>query len=91
MPSDEARDGHGENGDKHKVIKCSTLKRRKRKTKPYGDCRCFTPGGSHQRVKLVCVFPFPDGDARKTQRFIPVRAREGPASSGREMFLLSCT
>ena len=24
----------------------------------------FPPGGSHQRVKLVCVLPFPDGDAR---------------------------
>ena len=27
------------------------------------DCRCFPPGGSHQRVKLVCVLPFLDGDA----------------------------
>ena len=47
--------------------------------------------------KLVCVFPLPDGDARKTQRFILVRAREGPTSSGgRGMFsiilhLSACT
>jgi len=34
MPSDGARDGHG---DDHKMIKCSTWKRRKKKTKPYGD------------------------------------------------------
>jgi len=25
----------------------------------------FSPGGSHQRVKLVCVLPFPDGDAKR--------------------------
>jgi len=37
MPSDGARDGHGENGDDHKMIKCSIWKRRKRKTKPYED------------------------------------------------------
>ena len=29
--------------------------------------RCFPPRGSHQRVKLVCVFPFPDGDAKDTK------------------------
>ena len=46
---------------------------------------------SHQRVKLVCVFPFPDRDARKTQRFILVRAREGPTSSGGGEFVLSRT
>jgi len=34
MPSDGASDDHG---DDHEMIKCSTLKRRKRKTKPYGD------------------------------------------------------
>ena len=34
MPSDGAKDDHG---DDHKMIKCSTWKRRKRKTKPYGD------------------------------------------------------
>ena len=28
-------------------------------------CRCFPPGGSHQRVKLVCVLPSPDGDAEE--------------------------
>jgi len=38
MPSDGASDDHGDEGDDHKMIKCSTLKRRiKRKTKPYGD------------------------------------------------------
>jgi len=34
MPSDEASDDHGDDGDDHKVIKCSTWKRIKRKTKP---------------------------------------------------------
>ena len=29
----------------------------------------------------MCVLPFPDGDTRMTQRFILVRAREGPTSS----------
>ena len=37
MPSDGAIDDYGDDGDDHKVIKCSTWKRRKRKTKPYGD------------------------------------------------------
>jgi len=37
MSSDGARDDHGDVGDNDKMIKCSTLKRRKRKTKPYGD------------------------------------------------------
>jgi len=36
MPSDGARDDHGDDGDDHKMIKCSTWKRRRRKTKPYG-------------------------------------------------------
>jgi len=36
MPSNGARDDHDDNGDDHKMIKCSTWKRRKRKTKPYG-------------------------------------------------------
>ena len=31
MPSDEASDDHGDDGDDHKMIKCSTWKRRKRK------------------------------------------------------------
>jgi len=34
MPSDGASDDHG---DDHKMIKCSTWKRKKIKTKPYGD------------------------------------------------------
>jgi len=25
----------------------------------------FSLGGSHQRVKLACVLPFPDGDAKR--------------------------
>jgi len=33
MPSDVASDDHGDDGDDHKMIKCSTWKRRKRKTK----------------------------------------------------------
>jgi len=37
MPRDGASDDHGDDGDVHKMIKCSTCKRRKRKTKPYGD------------------------------------------------------
>ncbi|MCU6128242.1 hypothetical protein H3U06_18670 [Clostridioides difficile] len=32
MPSFGASDDHGDDGDDHKVIKCSTWKRRKRKT-----------------------------------------------------------
>jgi len=37
MLSNGARDDHGDDGDDHKMIKCSTWKRRKRKIKPYGD------------------------------------------------------
>jgi len=37
MPSGGARDDHGDGSDDHKVIKCSTLKRRKRKIKLYED------------------------------------------------------
>jgi len=37
MPNDEASVDHGDDGVVHKMIKCSTWKRRKRKTKPYGD------------------------------------------------------
>jgi len=36
MPSDGARDDHDNDGDDHKMIKCSTWKRGKRKTKPNG-------------------------------------------------------
>jgi len=36
MPSDGASDDHGDDDDDHKMIKCSTLKRRKRKPKPHG-------------------------------------------------------
>ena len=31
MPSDGARDNHSDGGDDHKMIKCLTWKRRKRK------------------------------------------------------------
>jgi hypothetical protein len=37
MPSDEARDDHGGNGDDYKMIKCLAWKRRKRRTKPFGE------------------------------------------------------
>jgi len=37
MLSDGAIDDHGDVGDDHKMIKYSTWKIRKRKTKPYGD------------------------------------------------------
>jgi len=37
MSSDGVRDYHGDDGDDHKMIKCLTWKRRKRKTKPYED------------------------------------------------------
>ena len=37
MPSDGASDDHDDDGDDHKMIKCSTRKIRKRKTKHYGD------------------------------------------------------
>jgi len=36
VPSDGASDDHGDNCDDHKMIKCSTWKRRKRKIKPHG-------------------------------------------------------
>ena len=44
------------------------------------------PGGVTPTSKLVCVFPVPDGDARMIQRFILVRAKEGPTSSGGDVF-----
>ena len=31
----------------------------------------FPPGGSHQRVRFVCVLPFLDGDARKDTKIYP--------------------
>jgi len=37
MASVGASDDHGDDGDDHKMINSSTWKRRKRKTKPYGD------------------------------------------------------
>jgi len=37
MSSDGARYDHGDDRDDHKMIKSSTWKTRKRKTKPYGD------------------------------------------------------
>jgi len=35
MLSNGARDDYGDDGDDHKMVKCSTWIRRKRKTKPY--------------------------------------------------------
>ena len=44
-----------------------------------GDfCRCFPLGGSHQLVKLVCVLPFPDGDARKDTKIYPGSGKRRP-------------
>jgi hypothetical protein len=41
-----------------------------------------------QRVNLCCVFPTPDGDAKRIHRgFILVRAKEGPTSSGKRRVL----
>jgi len=34
MQSDGAREDHGDDGDNHKMINCSTWKRRKRKINP---------------------------------------------------------
>jgi len=38
----------------------------------------FSPLGSHQRVKLVCVLPFPDGDARKDTKIYPGSGKRNP-------------
>jgi len=37
MQSDGESNDQSADGDDHKMMKCSTWKRRKRKTKPYGD------------------------------------------------------
>jgi len=37
MSSDGVKDDHRDVGDDHKIIKCSAWKKRKRKTKLYGD------------------------------------------------------
>ena len=42
------------------------------------NCRCFPPGGLHQRVKLVCVLPFRDGDARKDTNIYPGSGKRRP-------------
>jgi len=34
MPSDEARDNHGDDGDDHKMTKCSTWKEERQKQNP---------------------------------------------------------
>jgi len=54
-------------------------------------CRCFPPGGSHQRVKLVCVLPFPDGDARKDTKIYPGSGKRRPYVQRGGVFVLSCT
>jgi len=53
MPSDGARDDHSIDGDDHKMIKCSTWKRTKRKTKPYG----YQGKGIAQGIVLVIKTP----------------------------------
>ena len=42
----------------------------------------FCPWGGTPTSEFMCMFHLPDGDARMTQRFILVRAKEGPTSSG---------
>jgi len=55
-------------------------------------CRCFRPMGSHPRVKLVCVLPFPDGDARKDTRIYPGLGKRRPYTQrGGGVYVLSCT
>jgi len=51
----------------------------------------FSPGGSHQRLKLVCVLPFPDGDARKDTRIYPGSGKRRPYVQRGGEFVLSCT
>jgi len=51
-------------------------------------CRCFDPGGVSPTSEFVCVLPFPNGDARVTQRFILVRAKEGPMSSAGRLCII---
>jgi len=51
----------------------------------------FPPGGSHQRVKLVCVLPFLDGDARKDTEIYPGSGKRRPYVQRGGKFLLSCT
>jgi len=54
-------------------------------------CRCFPHGGSHQRENLYACFLSQMVMQKDTQRFILVRAREGPTSSGGREFVLFCT
>jgi hypothetical protein len=43
MPNDGARDDHGDGGDDHKMTKCLTWKRRKRRRKSDGyQGKCIT-------------------------------------------------
>ena len=57
----------------------------------FNGCRCFPPGGSHQRVKLVCVLPFPDGDVRKDTEIYPGSGKRRPYVQWGGVFVLSCT
>ena len=50
----------------------------------------FGPRGVTPTSEFICVLPFLDGDARMTQRFILVRAREGPTSNrGKTLYYLA--
>ena len=51
----------------------------------------FPPGGSHQRVKFVCVLPFPHGDARKDTKIYPGSGKRRPYVQRAGVFVLSCT
>ena len=53
-------------------------------------CRCFPPGGSHQRVNLYAC-SLSQMVMQEGTKIYPVRAREGPTSSGGGKFVLSCT
>ena len=79
MPSDGASDDHGDDGDDHKMIKCSTWKRRKRKTKPYGDqgkgiAQGFGFGDSALFDKMKCIFSIaPVGKLEKSREHRTLR------------------
>jgi hypothetical protein len=60
---------------------------------PYLACQLsvFSPRGVTPTSKTSACSPFQMVMQGKTQRFILVRAREGPTSSGGGEFVLSCT
>ena len=57
MPSDRARDDHGDNRDDHKMIKCSTWKRRKRDIQDQGKgiAQVFS-FGDQDTIEGVIIF-----------------------------------